>query len=99
MVMSANFKKYYNFNDLYQVPDDVRFVGEEKFPKQYLVWQAIDQFGNVSKPYFKRGSMKADEYLRECLVKRLLPFLKSKHQLSDVLFWPDMAISITKRMS
>ena len=88
---NSNFKKYYNFNDLNEVPDDVRFVGEEKFPKQYLVWQAIDQFGNVSKPYVKRGSMKADEYLRECLVKRLLPFLKSKHQLSDVLFWPDMA--------
>ena len=35
--------------------------------------------------------MKADEYLRECLVKRLLPFLKSKYQLSDVFFWPDMA--------
>ena len=79
----SNFKKYYNFNDLNEVPDDVRFVEEEIFSKQYLVWQAIDQFGNVSKPYVKRGSMKTDEYLRECLVKRLLPFHKSKHQLSS----------------
>ena len=34
---NLNFKKYYNFNDLNEVPDDVRFVGVEKFAKQYLM--------------------------------------------------------------
>ena len=35
--------------------------------------------------------MKADEYLRECLIKRLLPFINKYHSDKEVLFWPDLA--------
>lgn len=30
-------------------------------------------------------------YLKECLEKRLLPFMKKHHEMNDVLFWPNMA--------
>jgi hypothetical protein len=44
----------------------VQFKCKKKFLKQYLVWQAIDQFGNVSEAYIKKGTLKAKE---ECLKK------------------------------
>ena len=88
---NIDLKKFYNFDDKTKVPDNVRFMGKEKKMKKYLVWQAIDQFGHVSKPYVKFGSLGSDEYRTECLAKRLLPFLKSKYNLSDIIFWPDMA--------
>jgi hypothetical protein len=78
--------KYYNFIDKSSVPDGVRFKCKEKFPKRYLVWQAIDEFGNVSEPYIKIGTLKADEYRIECLEKRLLPFIGKYHSNKEVLF-------------
>ena len=88
---NTNVPMNYNCMDKNEVSDSVRFVGKAKHPKQILIWQAMDQFGNVSKPYLTSHYMTADEYRKECLSKRLLPFLKSKHKLSDILFWPDMA--------
>ena len=88
---NIKLQKNFNCKDKKTVPNNVRFRGKPKFFKKYLVWQAIDQFGNVSKPYVKKGTMNAREYRIECLAKRLLPFLKSKHNISNVIFWPDMA--------
>ena len=88
---NINLQKFYNCKDKKTVPNNVRFRGKPKFFKKYLIWQAIDQFGNVSKPYVKEGTMNAREYRTECLAKRLLPFIRSKHNISDVIFWPDMA--------
>jgi hypothetical protein len=48
-------------------PKEAKFVdrvkGFTKFPKKYLVWQALDQNGNVSLPYFCQGSLKPHVYL------------------------------------
>jgi hypothetical protein len=84
-------QKYFNFIDKSSVSDKLRFKCKEKFPKKYLVWQAMDQKGNVSEPYIKLGTMKAEEYRKECLEKRLLPFILKYHSIGDVLFWPDLA--------
>jgi len=35
--------------------------------------------------------MKAEEYLTECIQKRLVPFIRKYHNIKDVLFWPDLA--------
>ena len=67
--------KFFNFIDKNQTLESVRFKRREKFPKNYLIWQAIDEFGNVSKPYIKILTLKANEYLEECVRKRLLPFI------------------------
>src|SRR6266705_5892768 len=56
-----------------------------------LVNTAMDEKGNVSEPYIRSGTMKSDQYLNECLIKRLIPFIEKHHKISDVLFWPDMA--------
>jgi hypothetical protein len=67
------------------------FKCKEKFPKKYLVWQAMDDKGNVSEPYIKIGCMNAEEYRKECLEKRLLPFIQKHHTIDNALFWPDLA--------
>ena len=58
-----------------------------KFFQKYLVWQCIDEHGNVSKPYVSKGTMNSKTYKSECVLKRLIPFIKKR----DVLFWPDLA--------
>ena len=68
-----------------------KFKPLTKFPKKYLVWQAMDEIGNVSEPYISMGTMNQHVYLNECLKKRLLPFILKHHEISDILFWPDLA--------
>lgn len=83
--------KYFSEKAGSPVSDDVRFKPKKKFYEKFLIWQAIDQNGNVSAPYIGKGTINADVYLKECLKKRLLPFIKQHHQVDQVLFWPDMA--------
>lgn len=79
--------KYYSSTDKKTVPEKYKYKSKSKFPKRYLVWQAIDSLGNVSKPYVTNATMNTERYLNECIKKRLVPFIKNR----DVLFWPDMA--------
>jgi transposase len=84
-------RKYYHSKTKIGVADNVRFKHKQKFPKKFIVWQAIDQFGNVSEPYISEGTINGDTYLNECLIKRLLPFIHKHHNLNNILFWPDLA--------
>lgn len=63
----------------------------EKFGRKVLVWQAICQCGQRSRPFFHEGTINTEIYVDQCLKKRLLPFLKS-HSKSTI-FWPDLATS------
>lgn len=60
-----------------------------KFPKKYLIWQAICSCGRKSKCFVSTGTINKDVYEKECLQKRLLPFIRSHD--SPALFWPDLA--------
>ena len=54
-----------------------------KFGKKYLVWQAISANGLVSNPYIQEGTMNSEIYERECIKKRLIPFIRSLgHEIS-----------------
>lgn len=83
-------RKFVHAKDHNQLSFEDKFVGATKFPKKYLVWQAMDEFGNVSDPYIQEGCMNAETYLKECVTKRLIPFIK-RNDLGNVLFWPDLA--------
>lgn len=85
--------QFYHSKDKSEVPDKNRFKGKSKFPKKYLVWQCIDENGNVSDPFITTGTINAKIYLKECLIKRLKPFIEKHHELNSILFWPDMASS------
>lgn len=62
-----------------------------KYPKKFLVWQAIDQLGHVSEPFVHEGCMNAKIYLEECVTRRLIPFIQEHHKMQNVVFWPDFA--------
>ena len=60
-----------------------------KFPKKFLVWQAICSCGKRSSSYVTTGTINTELYIKECLQKRLLPFIQ-QHEVST-FFWPDLA--------
>lgn len=86
-------RKFYHCTNPADVSYDEKTKKKTKFFKKYLVWQAIDQFGNVSDPYITTGTINGKIYLNECLRKRLLPFINKFHSPHEILFWPDLATS------
>jgi len=60
-----------------------------KFPKKYLVWQAICSCGQKSEEFVTPGTLNSEVYVTECLKKRLLPLIEA-HTI-PVMFWPDLA--------
>ena len=66
-----------------------KIIRTGKFPKKYLIWEAICSFGLRSKPYVAKGTISSHNYIKECLQKRLLPFIRSHSSMS--IFWPDLA--------
>ena len=45
----------------------------------------------ANKPYVKDSSVNARECRTNGLAKRLVPLIMSKHYISVIVFWPDMA--------
>ena len=62
---------------------------KSKFAKKFLVWQAICSCGDRSSNFVTSGTINSEIYVKECLQKRLLPFI-SKHR-GSAFFWPDLA--------
>lgn len=84
-------RKFYHCTNIANVPTSKKTKPKAKFTKRYLVWQALDGFGNISEPYISDGTMDQKTYLRECIQLRLIPFIDKHHDRKDVFFWPDMA--------
>lgn len=58
--------------------------------KKYLVWQAIDEYGNFSKAHIGTAAINGTTYLK--ITKTILyPIIIKHHNTEDILFWPDMA--------
>lgn len=71
------------------VEEQYRTKKQTKFPKKFLVWQAICSCGKRSQTFVTSGSINTEIYIKECLQKRLLPFI-NQHKESTY-FWPDLA--------
>ena len=93
MVDPANIpgNDWYSCRDKENIEPAIRFKPKEKFAQKYLVWQAIDQFGNVTPPFVSKGTMNAQIYLENCLKQILLPFIQKNHPGKKIIFWPDLA--------
>lgn len=85
--------EFYNELPNQVLPIDAKIKKTQKFPRKFLVWQAIAEDGSVSSPFITTRTMNADIYLRECVKKRLIPFIESFGNEKKILFWPDMASS------
>lgn len=80
---------FYRAKYRFGVQRQFKYQGLSKYPTKYLVWQAICSCGGRSKMYIAKGMMNSEVYVKECLQKRLLPFIKSHN--NPTLFWPDLA--------
>ena len=63
-----------------------------KISQEISCLQAMDQFGNVSEPYVHEGCMDSETYLKQCIMKRLIPFIKNYHCIENVVFWFNLSM-------
>lgn len=82
-------QEYYTAKERGQVEEKFRTKQRSKFPKKFLVWQAICSCGLRSQSFITNGTINGEIYVKDCLQKRLLPFIR-KHSKST-FFWPDLA--------
>ena len=87
--------QYYYERQRHEVPEEVKYIPKTKFPFKLMVWVAISKKGR-SKFYFRRqeeGAVTGNIYKNECIVKRLIPFIRKNYPHDNYLFWPDLASS------
>ena len=74
-------------------PDNVRFHGIEKYPKKILVHVTISDRGISKALILPSGSLSVNSaiYIKECLEKRVLPFIEEFHIDGNYILWPDFA--------
>jgi len=85
-------EEYYHAESKQKVDFTLTVKHREKYPRRYLVWQAIGEDGHRSKPFISFGqTINAEIYLKHCIQERLIPFINQYHKKDEVLFWPDLA--------
>ena len=82
-------KEYYLKKPRETLPSSITTFKTKKFPAKRMIWQAICECGQRSRTFVMKGTMDSQLYIKECLQKRLLPFIK-KHNVPCVS-WPDLA--------
>lgn len=81
-------QEFYVASDKGQVEERYKIRKISKFPKKYLIWQAICSCGLKSSEFVTTGSINTEIYLNECIKKRLLPFLalhNARKQLNFII--------------
>jgi hypothetical protein len=83
---------YYYCEKKEDVAEDVRFKLREKFSRRVMVWAAISPQG-ISSLYFapRNCALDAATYSKECISKRLVPFVNRLYPNRNYVFWPDGA--------
>jgi len=87
--------KYYYDSGHFPVEDKVKYKEKTKFPQKLLVWVAISKKGRSSflfRPQ-KEGAINGQVYAKECMRKRLIPWIKKHYPDGKYIFWPDLASS------
>uniref|UniRef100_A0AC35TPZ9 DDE_3 domain-containing protein n=1 Tax=Rhabditophanes sp. KR3021 TaxID=114890 RepID=A0AC35TPZ9_9BILA len=83
-------REFYSATSRTGLPLSQRIKTKTKYPGKFMIWQAIDENGNISKPFVTDKSMNWQVYL-VCLRQFLFPFIRKHQTGTPVLFWPDMA--------
>lgn len=81
-------------NNLQKTCQDVKNSYKSKFEPKLLVWIAISPRGKSKVVFFKSGlAINKNVYQKECLERRLIPFIKQYYSDGQYVFWPDLASS------
>lgn len=84
----------YYYKEGVELDPEVKFKRHTKFPKKILVWLAFSARGRSAAYIAPSGlSVNQDIYAKECIQKRLVPFIEKYHNDGRYVFWPDMATS------
>jgi len=78
--------------DVSTAPADVKYTKKRKFEQKVLVWIAMSPKG-LSRALIKKSgyAINANRYLKECIQRRLVPFLRQHYVDGEYIFWPDQA--------
>ena len=84
--------RFYYSIDPSTTPSNIKFQKKKQFEPKVMIWMAISSKG-VSDVYVHRSKLGVLQatYLKECINKRLLPFIEKYHHDGNYLFWPDLA--------
>ena len=75
-------------------PNDVKIKTKQKFEPKLMVWLTISPRG-ISQPFIVPSGLAVSQkvYLKECVIKRLIPFIQKYHLDGNYVFWPNLASS------
>ncbi len=81
-------------SNINNTPASVKYSKKEKFEKKILVLVAFSNKG-LSNMYFVPSGLAINQFIyqKECIIKRLIPFLNEHHSDGNYVFWPDKASS------
>lgn len=78
--------------DIFLASPKIKFATKAKFEAKVQVWIAMGLKG-LSRLFIQKSGLYFENYLKECLQKRLISYIR-KHYLDDgYVFWPDLASS------
>ena len=88
---SSNGKSEFYTSNIRLAPEVVKYE-KKKFEDHIMLWLCFSEKVS-SKPYFlnKGISMSQYNYLKECIQKRVMPFIRQYHAANNYIFWPDQA--------
>ena len=89
---TINGNNLFYTSDVNETPSSVKYTEMAKYEEKLCLWSAISNKG-ICKPYFAlpRTMVNSELYLKECIKKRLMPFIEENHSDGDYIFWPDKA--------
>ena len=84
-------KQFYSWID--GEPADYKYMVKkyEKYTEKRMVWQCLDNDGRVTAPCVFERNVTGEVYLRECIIKILMPFIRRYHKNEKIFLWADLA--------
>ena len=87
------WKEFWNDIPGVKIPANSKVKRKEKFPRKFLIWQAISQDRSISKPFITKQNLNGKIYLKDILQSPFLKIFNSQREKGKLLFWPDLASS------
>lgn len=83
--------RYYS-KDPGVAPDHVKYAGVSKYPMKIGLWFAVSDCGISDWFIWHQGfAINADVYKKQCIQRRLIPFISENNLQNSSIFWPDKA--------
>jgi transposase len=91
---TINGSDFFYTSNIGETPAHIKYRQKPKFYTKLLVWACFSKKG-FANFYFVPSGLAINQfiYLEECIIKRLIPFIRQHHSDDKYIFWPDKASS------